>query len=407
MIPELMRYFDHNASSPLLPQARDAWLEASEMFFGNPSSPHRIGARADRALGEARERLAALLNCHASDIVWTSGATESNNMVMHHAARVLNAPVEVWVSAIEHPCVLRATAGHFPQRHRLISVTGAGVMDLDWLKLNLQRDRPGLVAVMAANNETGVLQPWEEIFKQCREREVPFFCDAAQWLGRLPAKGLGECDFVSGCAHKFGGPKGVGFLKCPSRGRIQPLMHGGQQEDGRRAGTENVAGILAMLAALEVREAALAKGEERHRRGWREAFEQTLERTLPGVEIVGRSSSRLWNTVSALMPKTGCQQRWVVKLDKMGFAVSTGSACASGQEKPSHVLAAMGYAPGETGRVLRFSSGWETAQPDWGALAEVLVLVHKEMREQGTEIARTEAEGSLEPSLPQDPGGAP
>ena len=113
-----MRYFDHNASSPLLPRAREAWLEASEKFFGNPSSPHRLGARADRALGEARERLAMFLNCHALDIVWTSGATESNNMVMHHAARVLNVPAEVWVSAVEHPCVLRATASHFPRRHR-------------------------------------------------------------------------------------------------------------------------------------------------------------------------------------------------------------------------------------------------------------------------------------------------
>ena len=384
-----MRYFDHNASSPLLPQAREAWLDASEKFFGNPSSPHRVGARADRALTEAREGLAAFLGCDALDIVWTSGATESNNMVLHHAALALDAPAEVWVSAIEHPCVQRATATLFPKRHRLIPVTGAGVVEVGWLKKHLDRGRPGLVAIMAANNETGVLQPWPEVLALCRKRKIPFFCDAAQWIGRLAAKGLGRCDFVSGCAHKFGGPKGVGFLKCPSRGRLQPLVVGGPQEDGRRAGTENVAGVLSMLAALEVREAALAGGEERQRLKWRESFEQTLRRTLPGVEVVGRTSDRLWNTVSALMPQADCQQRWVVKLDKTGFAVSTGSACASGQEKPSHVLAAMGYAPAATGRVLRFSSGWETTPADWSALAKALLSVHKGMLERTTVTART------------------
>ena len=401
-----MRYFDHNASSSLLPQARDAWLEASEKFFGNPSSPHRVGARADRALTEARERLAAFLNCDALDIVWTSGATESNNMVMHHSARALNASAGVWVSAIEHPCVLRATATHFPQRHRLIPVTGAGVIDLSWLKKQLKRDRPGLVAVMAANNETGVLQPWEEILKLCREHEIPFFCDAAQWLGRLSAKGLGQCDFVSGCAHKFGGPKGVGFLKCPSRGRLEPLVLGGPQEEGRRAGTENVAGVLSMLAALDVREPALANGEERQRLEWRNAFEQTLQQTLPGLEIVGRSSNRLWNTVSALMPQADCQQRWVVKLDKNGFAVSTGSACASGQEKPSHVLAAMGYAPSETGRVLRFSSSWETTPADWSALADGLLSVHNEMMERTTDASRPRLTGHGKTLSQQNPRGS-
>ncbi|HEX4645709.1 MAG TPA: cysteine desulfurase family protein [Verrucomicrobiae bacterium] len=395
-----MRYFDHNASSPLLPQARDAWLEAGEKFFGNPSSPHRLGARADRALDEARERLATFLDCDAMDIVWTSGATESNNMVMYHLARALAASAEVWISEIEHPCLLRATASHFPKRHRTIPVTGAGVIDLDWLNENLRRDRPGLVAVMAANNETGVLQPWEEVFKLCREREVPFLCDAAQWIGRLAAKGLGRSEFVSGCAHKFGGPKGVGFLKCPSRGQFQPLLLGGQQEHGRRAGTENVAGVLSMLAALEARESALAKGEEPHRAAWRKKFEETLQQKLPGVEIVGRSSDRLWNTVSALMPDTGGQQRWVVKLDKIGFAVSTGSACASGQEKPSHVLAAMGYGPSETGRVLRFSSGWETTMADWTALAGGLASVYLEMGERGPKLARGQAGGSLNPSVP-------
>ena len=330
-----MRYFDHNASSPLLPQAREAWLEACEKFFANPSSPHRAGARADRALNDARERLASLLGCEAMEIVWTSGATESNNLVFHHLARFLDTDAEVWVSAIEHPCVLRASQSYFPQGRRLIPASRDGVADTGWLRERLARERPGLIAVMAANNETGALQPWREIRELCREFRVPFLCDAAQWLGRAEAKGLGGCDFVSGCAHKLGGPKGVGFLKCPAQGQVRPLILGGAQEEGRRAGTENVAGVLSMLAALEVREAALAAGEQRQRAEWKAEFERGLPQRLPGAEIVSAASPRLWNTVSALMPEEDCQQRWVVKLDKLGFAVSTGSACKSTSIEPS------------------------------------------------------------------------
>ncbi len=375
-----MTYFDHNATTPLVPRARQAWLEASERFIGNPSSPHRVGARADAALTEAREKLAAFLGCHALDIVWTSGATESNNMVMHHCARALEAKAEVWVSAIEHPCVLESARHYFGKRLRLIPVSRDGVVDLDWLTDELSHARPGLIAVMAANNETGVLQPWREVLAVCRQWKVPFFCDAAQWIGKLPARGLGECDFVSGCAHKFGGPKGVGFLKCPAKGRVEPLLRGGPQEEGRRAGTENVASVLSMLTALEAREAALAAGEQKTRLALREDFETKLLAELPGVEIMGAGEARLWNTVSALMPEADCRQRWVVKLDKLGFAVSTGSACASGKEAPSHVLAAMGRSPAEASRALRFSSGWETTREEWDALLNGLQRVQRGMR---------------------------
>ena len=375
-----MIYFDHNATTPLLPAARQAWLAAAEQYIGNPSSPHRVGARAEAALNAARAQLADFLGCDPLDLVWTSGATESNNLALHHFARRLAPRAEVWVSAIEHPCVLAAARHYFPRRHRLIPVTCAGVADLDWLRRELGKRPPGLVALMAANNETGVLQPWGAALELCRERQVPFFCDAAQWIGKLPAHGLGACDWVSGCAHKFGGPKGVGFLKCPARGRVEPLLFGGQQEAGRRAGTENVASVLAMLAALTERETALRNAGEKERERRRAAFEKRLLAALPGAEIVGAGAARLWNTVSALMPEAGCQQRWVVKLDKAGFAVSTGSACASGREEPSHVLAAMGYAPGQTGRVLRFSSGWETTAAEWRALANALAKVRRDMR---------------------------
>ncbi len=375
-----MLYFDHNATSPMLPEARRVWLEASEQYIGNPSSPHRLGARADAVLQTARDTLARFLGGDASDIVWTSGATESNNMVFHHLLEGLPANAEVWVSAIEHPGVLRAAAHRFPKRCRLIPVLKTGVVDLEWLRRELARKSPGLVAVMAANNETGVLQPWRQVLALCREWDVPFFCDAAQWIGKLPAAGLGQCDFVSGSAHKFGGSQGVGFLKCPARGNFHPLLLGGPQEDSRRAGTENVAGVLTMVAALEARERMLSASEHQRRLGWRTSFEQAVLQKLPGVELIGASADRLWNTVAALMPAHGSQQRWVVKLDKAGYAVSTGSACASGREEPSHVLAAMGYGRQDASRMLRFSGGWETAEADWRQLAEGLQEVHSGLK---------------------------
>src|SRR5205809_3254916 len=185
--------------------------------------------------------------------------------------------------------------------------------------------------------------------------------------------------FVSGAAQKFGGPKGIGFLKCPAKGRVEPLLRGGPQEESRRAGTENVAGILSMLAALEARATALARDEHKARTASRDDFVGQMLKALPGAEVVGLPSPRLWNTVSALMPEADSQQRWVVKLDKLGFAVSTGSACSSGKEEPSHVIAAMGYPPREAGRVLRFSSGWETTEEEWSALLEGLMKVHHGM----------------------------
>jgi cysteine desulfurase len=367
-----MIYFDHNATAPLHPAARAAWLEASEHFIGNPSSPHRVGARAEVVLNGARQKLAALLGCDALDIVWTSGATESANLVLAHAARALPATAEVWISAIEHPCVLMPARHHLGSRCRLMPVTREGVLDCSWLETELKKGQPGLVALMAANNETGVLQPWREALELCRAREVPFFCDAVQWVGKLPARGLGECNFVSGSAHKFGGPKGVGFLKCPARGRVEPLLLGGPQEEGRRAGTENISGVLAMLAALEVREAAMDLATRERQRA---EFEHRLLAALPGAEIIGATAPRLWNTVMALMPEADCQQRWVVKLDKAGVAVSTGSACASGKEAPSHVLSAMGHSPAQAARALRFSAGWETSAQEWDSLLAALAKV--------------------------------
>jgi len=382
----VMLYFDHNATSPVMREAREAWLETTEKIYGNPSSPHAFGRAAQQALTEAREQLAAHLGCHPADILWTSGATEANNTVLHHFARTLDARAEVWISAIEHPCVHEAARYYFGSRVRFIPVTRAGVVDVEWFTEEIADRRPGLVGVMAANNETGVLQPWRELLAICQSYEVPFFCDAVQWIGKLPAKGLGECDYLTGAAHKFGGPRGVGFLKVPRGSKIQPLLHGGKQERGQRAGTENVPVIVAMLAALNAREKQLARRDQQARAEWKEKFERLLVRQVRGATIVGAGAPRLWNTTSVLMPDPG-HLRWVARLDKAGFAVSTGSACTTGREEPSRVLTAMGFKPHEVTHVLRFSSGWETTASDWEALEKGIVAVYHQIHS-GADAAR-------------------
>ncbi len=307
-----------------------------------------------------------MLGCDAEQIVFTSGATESANTVLASMDNAL-------ISGIEHPCVRESARN----REREVRVDSQGVADLDDLRSKIATSKPEVVCLMAANNETGVLQPWREALALCRESGVPFFCDAAQWVGKLPSRGLGECDFVSGCAHKFGGPVVVGFLKCPVH--FKPLVRGGPQENGRRAGTENVASVLAMLAVLTARETDATDAASTFL-PMRDTFERDLLAALPDARILGSGAQRLWNTVSVLMPETpDCRRRWVVVMDRLGFAVSTGSACASGKEKPSHVLTAMGIAPTYAGRALRFSSGWETTGDDWRKLLEGAKVAASEM----------------------------
>ncbi len=312
--------------------------------------------------------MAAILGVSADRVVFTSGATESNNMVIAPARGV-------WTSAVEHPCVIEPSA----EKALRIPVDRTGIVDVAWISDRLRSERPDLIAVMAANNETGVIQPWRQVAELCRRENVPFLCDAAQWVGKLPASELGSATFVSGCAHKFGGPTGVGFLICSHDSPA--LLRGGPQEEGRRAGTENLAGVLAMVAALEERANAIAGGALEERHVWRKQFETKLQSTVSDLEILGGGAERLWNTVAVLMPEPpDCRRRWVVVMDKLGFAVSTGSACASGKERPSHVLTAMGVPAEIAGRALRFSSGWDTSQADWerllggvqGAVAEMM-----------------------------------
>ncbi len=365
-------YFDHNATHPLSAAARAAWIEAVDRLPANPSSPHRLGRRASAALDEARERLAGFLGCPADTLVWTSGATESNNALIYHLSR--RTPGEIWISAVEHPCVVAAAHRLLPDRLRIIPATPTGVVRLDWIRDQLRKVRPAAVLVMAANNETGVIQPWQSVRDLCHESGVAFGTDAAQWIGKLPGNGLGDCDFVTGCAHKFGGPTGVGFLKVG--GGFEPSILGGGQEDGRRAGTENLPGVLACVAALAEREAAMDSLPGR--RAQRDAFADFLA-SVPGTEVPTGDAQVLWNTVTAFMPAfADCRQRWVVKLDRLGFSVSSGSACSSGTEKPSPVLAAMGYPAATSDRMVRFSAGWETTAADWEGLRQAITEVLNE-----------------------------
>jgi len=373
-----MPYFDHNATTPLAPVAREAWLQASDEAWQNPASPYRDAARVKIRLDDARARLAEFVGCGPELLVFTSGATEGANAVLAHWARTLPAGSRVAINPTEHPCMLEPAKHFFGERLVWLPVTRDGLVEGAAVKAALEKQPLAGVIVMAANNETGVLQPWAEIAQLCAEAGVECFCDAAQWLGKLPASGLGAVGWVTGSAHKFGGPKGVGFLKRPVGAESFRGQLGGEQQRGHRGGTEDLPGAAALVAALtEVEQNKVWQESERLR--WRGQFEQAIRAALPGAVVVGEGAERLWNTVSLRMPHTE-NLRWVTRLDKLGFQVSTGSACATGKAGPSPVLAAMGLAPDEARRVIRISSGWETTEADWNALAVAITRQETEFR---------------------------
>lgn len=362
-----MPYFDHNATTPLAAVAREAWLKAQDGTWQNPSSPYRAAARARLALDAARETVALLLGAKAEQVIFNSGATEGADDILRHWARMWPAETRIAVNPTEHPCVLAAAGESFGGRIEWLPVTGDGVVEVAAVEAALKRGVRGVV-VMAANNETGVLQPWAAIAERCRAAGAAYFCDAAQWLGKLPAAGLGAAGWVIGAAHKFGGPKGAGVLVVPEGADGFHGQRGGEQERGRRAGTEDVAAAAALAAALadaEQRKVFL----ETARAGMRERFERQVLAAVPGARVVGAGAERLWNTVALILPGEE-NTRWVAALDKRGFQVSTGSACATGKAGPSHVLAALGVDPLEARRVARVSAGWETTEQEWTALAE-------------------------------------
>jgi cysteine desulfurase len=367
-------YFDFNATTPLAQAAREAWLRAADLHWHNPSSLYREAGASARLVEEARERAAALLDVDPARVLFTGGASEANNTVFAWAARSLPVASRFAVSPVEHPSV-RAAAVAWAGQTRVDTLPAApgGAVEEAAVEQWLEQagDCAGLVSVMAANNESGVLQPWRAIAERCARRGVLFHCDASQWAGKMPLDGLGECALVTLSSHKFGGPKGCGILIVP--GDWDPgsgaLIHGGPQEGGRRAGTEDAASIAAMAAALE----SLADWDGAAKAAaLRDEFEAALIAAEPETRVVGRAQPRLWNTSLTVMPRHH-SLKWVGRLSQKGFAISTGSACSAGREGSSVVLQALGAEPGELRRVLRFSAGWETAAADWSALLDALL----------------------------------
>ena len=376
-----MTYFDWNATAPLLDAARLAWLEASASAWANPSTAYRAGVQARLHLEEAREWLAERFGVHQEQVIFTSGATEGCNGFLREAARQTGPEGEVWFSAVEHPAV-KATATEYwgKDRVRMIPVVSSGVVDLDWITDRMEARRPALLCLMAANNETGVVQPWQAVLEVCRAKGVPFFCDAVQWAGKREMAGQpwNQCAGVVLSGHKFGAPKGVGCLILGPEWSGLKVQTGGAQEFASRSGTENVAAVLAMVAALRHRcenEAAAPL------RAARDQFERQLE-TLWDKEIVvhGAGAERLWNTCLVALPEFP-SKRWIARLDHRGFQVSSGSACSAGKSGPSSVLSAMGVEEAVARRTVRISCGWETAAADWDNLLEAIRAIRTELEE--------------------------
>lgn len=331
-------YLDHNATSPLRPVALDAMVEALQAG-GNPSSVHRSGRAARARIDKARHQVAGLVGALQSEIVFTSGGTEANNLALRGHRRVL-------VSAIEHESVLKAV----PDAERL-PIDGNGVVDLAALERMLA-DKPALVSVMAANNETGVIQPIAEIVRLARAAGALVHCDAVQAAGKVPVDlhGLGV-DYLSLSAHKLGGPTGIGALVVRNGAPLATDRVGGGQESWRRAGTENVSGIAGFGAAAEA-----------SRGGLDAALRDRLEADLPG-KVHGAAVPRLPNTTCISMPGVKAETQ-VMALDLAGVAVSAGSACSSGKVTRSAVLAAMGADLAEAETAIRISCGWNTVFED-------------------------------------------
>jgi len=381
-----MPYFDHNATTPLSAAARAAWLQAQEEAWQNPASPHRAGARVKALLERERGRLAELLGGGEENLVFTSGATEGANAVMAHLAAHSAPTARVFINPTEHSCVRAAAERWFHGRVEWLPIDPDGLVASDALDERLHAGGAALVAVMAANNETGVVQPISALVAACARHRVPMLCDAVQWLGKLPAAELASADFLLAAAHKFGGPKGVGFLRLPAGAPARgfSFITGGGQQGGRRAGTEDYPAVAALVAALTEAEMALARGESAPRLTWRDRYEQSLLAAIPGARIVGGGAGRLWNTVMAVFPQ-GANHRWLNKLDKRGFAVGTSAACTAAQGSSSQVLAALGFSPAEAQRAVRFSGGWATTEADWSALLAAVIEVRNEIA--ATELA--------------------
>jgi cysteine desulfurase len=346
-------YLDWNATAPLRPEAAAA-MSAALARCGNPSSVHRWGRAGRQMVERAREAVAALLGeVDPSNVVFVSGGTEANHLALLGAGRQ-----RVLVSAVEHDSVRHALPGS-----ETIPVDCDGVVALDGLDRLLAADpRPALVSVMFANNETGVIQPVAKIAAIARKYRALFHCDAVQAAGKF-ALDAGEigADLFTLSAHKLGGPPGVGALVVTGGLDLAPLFHGGGQERGRRAGTENLPGIAGFAAAAT----ASAEGIAIYNRvrALRDELEASIAAVASDAVVFGSAAPRLPNTSAIAMPSVPAEIQ-VIALDLDGVMVSAGAACSSGKVGPSHVLAAMGVGSDLAGSTIRVSLGWSSSEAD-------------------------------------------
>jgi len=373
-----MIYLDHNATAPLSPVARKAWLDAHEHCWHNPSSPYRPASRARAFLEEARLTLAGMMDLDDPErLLFNSGASEGNNTIIHYYARQAKANAgPLLISPIEHASLNEAIKSHWSGKVETLPVDSNGrLAPADLAKRLNQTDqpKPTLVCLIAANNETGVLQDWSECAAICRQHSVPFHCDASQWLGRLPLSGFANCDWLTASGHKCGGPRNIGILLRPPAVNGLSLIAGGGQEHGQRGGTEDLPGILAMLAALE----SLADAPAREAlASARDAFEKAVCDNIPGCLILSKTAPRLWNTSAMILPMRE-QHQWLNALEQHGILASSGSACAGHRVggTGSHVPLAMGLSTGQARHLLRFSGGSRTSSADWQQAAKALVTI--------------------------------
>lgn len=377
-----MLYLDHAATTRLRPEALEAMERSSREHFGNPSGMHEISRRARNLLEENRERAAALLGAEASEVVFTGGGTEADNAALKGTALADGGRGGVVVSAVEHEAVLES--GRFLERLgcpvRVVGVDASGRVDPSEVAEAVDSGT-AVVSVMAANNETGARQPVRKVAEAARavNPEVAIHTDAVQSYvsEELRVDELGV-DLLTLAAHKFGGPKGVGLLYVRRGTCLEPVLHGGGQEAGRRSGTQNIMGVAGMVAAMEAAHADRAGF--RHRVGEaRGRFEEGLRSRFPDLSVNGPLDDRLVQHSHLRIPGVRAETALVL-LDRAGVAASAGSACQSGAARVSHVLAAMGMEGGAALECLRFTFGWTTRPEDGDEAAGLVADVAERLR---------------------------
>ena len=375
-------YLDHNATTPVRPEVLEAMMPYLTEKIGNPSSLHGWGQEARAGMEGARAALAGALRCDPEEVHFTSGGTEADNwVIMGVAAASKRRGRRIVTTAIEHYAVLH-TCQHLAERGYeviYVPVDERGIVDPGEVA-RVINDETALISVMHANNETGCIQPVEEIGSLAWERGIPFHVDAVQTFGKVPVK-VDElnADLVSVSAHKINGPKGIGALYIREGMEIEALAHGGGHEWKRRAGTENVPGIVGMGKAVELRTAEMERVEPEMRR-LRDRLEEGLLGALEDVQINGHPTLRLANTAN--LSFRGIESEGIVLgLDLQGVAAASGSACASGKTEPSHVLQTMGVEPRLASGAVRFSLGWGNNEEQVDRVLQVLPKIVRRLRE--------------------------